>query len=103
MGTNIIDLEHIDVTFQTGKNETVQAVKDVTLQVEKGDIYGVVGYSGAGMSTLVRTINLLQKPTAGKITVEGEVLFADHKQQISNAKLQEKRRNIGMILSLIHI
>ena len=80
MGTNIIDLEHIDVTFQTGKNETVQAVKDVTLQVEKGDIYGVVGYSGAG-----------------KITVEGEVLFADHKQQISNAKLQEKRRNIGMI------
>ena len=97
MGTNIIDLEHIDVTFQTGKNETVQAVKDVTLQVEKGDIYGVVGYSGAGKSTLVRTINLLQKPTAGKITVEGEVLFADHKQQISNAKLQEKRRNIGMI------
>ena len=66
MGTNIIDLEHIDVTFQTGKNETVQAVKDVTLQVEKGDIYGVVGYSGAGKSTLVRTINLLQKPTAGR-------------------------------------
>ena len=73
MGTNIFDLEHIAVTFQTGKNKTVQAVKDVTLQVEKGDIYGVVGYSGAGKSTLVRTINLLQKPTAGKITVEGAV------------------------------
>lgn len=97
MGTNIINLEHIDVTFQTGKNETVQAVKDVTLQVEKGDIYGVVGYSGAGKSTLVRTINLLQKPTAGKVTIEGEVLFDNHQQQVSNAKLQEKRRNIGMI------
>ena len=40
MGTNIIDLEHIDVTFQTGKNETVQAGKDVTLQVEKATSMG---------------------------------------------------------------
>ena len=52
MGTNIIDLEHR--RYVQTQNETVQAVKDVTLQVEKGDIYGVVGYSGAGKSTLVR-------------------------------------------------
>ena len=47
----------------------IEAVKDVSIVINKGDIYGIVGYSGAGKSTLVRTINLLQAPTAGKITI----------------------------------
>ena len=94
---DIISLDHIDVTFPQKKGEPVRAVSDVNLHVEKGDIYGVVGYSGAGKSTLVRTINLLQKPTEGTVTVSGTVLFKDHAQQVSNAELQAKRRNIGMI------
>ena len=72
---DIISLDHIDVTFPQKKGEPVRAVSDVNLHVEKGDIYGVVGYSGAGKSTLVRTINLLQKPTEGTVTVGGTVLF----------------------------
>ena len=59
MANPIIDLDNISVTFKQRK-QVVHAVKDVTLKVEKGDIYGIVGYSGAGKSTLVRTINLLQ-------------------------------------------
>lgn len=94
---DIISLDHIDVTFPQKKGEPVRAVSDVNLHVAKGDIYGVVGYSGAGKSTLVRTINLLQKPTEGTVTVSGTVLFKDHAQQVSNAELQAKRRNIGMI------
>lgn len=94
---NIIDLDNVSVTFHQGKDKVVKAVQDVHLQVEKGDIFGVVGYSGAGKSTLVRTINLLQKPTAGSVTVADTVLFKDGKQQVSNKELQEKRRNIGMI------
>lgn len=57
----IIELEHINVDFPQKKGKTVRAVHDVSLNVEKGDIYGIVGFSGAGKSTLVRTINLLQK------------------------------------------
>ncbi|WP_323079501.1 ATP-binding cassette domain-containing protein, partial [Limosilactobacillus reuteri] len=64
MSNLIIDLDDINVTFKQRK-QVVHAVKDVTLKVEKGDIYGIVGYSGAGKSTLVRTINLLQLPSAG--------------------------------------
>ena len=94
---DIISLDHIDVTFPQKKGEPVRAVSDVNLHVEKGDIYGVVGYSGAGKSPLVRTINLLQKPTEGTVTVGGTVLFKDHAQQVSNAELQAMRRNIGMI------
>ena len=55
----IINLEHIDITFRQ-KNRVIEAVKDVSIVINKGDIYGIVGYSGAGKSTLVRTINLLQ-------------------------------------------
>ena len=53
----MIQLDHIDVTFQQKKRQ-IQAVKDVTIQINEGDIYGIVGYSGAGKSTLVRVINL---------------------------------------------
>ncbi|CCI82206.1 methionine ABC transporter ATP-binding protein [Lactobacillus hominis] len=87
-----IDLQNIDVTFGN-----VKAVKDVTLQVEKGDIYGVIGFSGAGKSTLVRTINLLQEPSNGSVSVNGTTLFKNQKLQISKKQLQEKRRKIGMI------
>lgn len=69
----------------------------MTLQVEKGDIYGVIGFSGAGKSTLVRTINLLQEPSNGSVSVNGTTLFKNQKLQISKKQLQEKRRKIGMI------
>ena len=96
MANPIIDLQDIDVTFKQGK-EVVHAVKDVSLSIEKGDIYGIVGYSGARKSTLVRTINLLQKPIDGTVTIDGDVFFKDHQQQLSNKELQKKRRSIGMI------
>lgn len=96
MANPIIDLQDINVTFKQGK-EVVHAVKDVSLSIEKGDIYGIVGYSGAGKSTLVRAINLLQKPTDGTVTIDGDVFFKDHQQQLSNKELQKKRRSIGMI------
>ena len=78
--TKQISLKDISVIFDGNV-----AVDKVSLQVEKGDIYGVIGFSGAGKSTLVRTINLLQKPTSGSITVTNDILFEDGKQKI-NAK-----------------
>ena len=51
-----------DITVKFGENK---AVNNVNLEINKGDIYGVIGFSGAGKSTLVRTINLLQYPSAG--------------------------------------
>ncbi|MBJ8349281.1 methionine ABC transporter ATP-binding protein [Streptococcus zalophi] len=96
MAQTIISLDNIDITFRQ-KNKVIEAVKNVSLTIDKGQIYGIVGYSGAGKSTLVRVINLLQVPTAGKITVDGDVTFDQNKIQISPKELREKRRDIGMI------
>lgn len=93
----IIELQHVNVDFPNKKREVVHAVHDVNLTIEKGDIYGVVGFSGAGKSTLVRTINLLQKPSGGNIKVNSTDFIKDGKQVISNKDLQLARRKIGMI------
>lgn len=92
----MIKLDNIDVTFQQ-KKRTIEAVKDVTIHINQGDIYGIVGYSGAGKSTLVRVINLLQMPTAGKITIDEDVIYEGEKVTLTPAQLRSKRREIGMI------
>ena len=91
----IIKLDNIDVTFHQKKRE-INAVKDVTIHINQGDIYGIVGYSGAGKSTLVRVINLLQEPSAGKITIDDQVIY-DNKVTLTSTQLREQRREIGMI------
>ena len=100
MTAPIISLKDIDVTF-TPKGKTIHAVQDVSIDVQKGDIYGIVGYSGAGKSTLVRTVNLLQEPTSGSVTINGETFFSKTDngatQKIKGKELKEKRRKIGMI------
>ena len=57
----IIELKSLYKTFGAGENQ-VNALKNVSVSVEKGDIFGIIGLSGAGKSTLVRCINLLERP-----------------------------------------
>ena len=87
----VIRIENLNKTYKF-KGKEVVALKDVTLTVNKGDIFGIVGVSGAGKSTLARCINLLEKPTSGKITVNGVDLSA-----LSEKNLNLQRRKIAMI------
>ncbi|MGY3765389.1 methionine ABC transporter ATP-binding protein [Vagococcus vulneris] len=87
----MIHLENISVTFKQ-KQQEIHAVKDVTLHIDKGDIFGIVGYSGAGKSTLVRVINLLQRPTGGQVIVDDVDLIA-----LKDKDLRAERKKIGMI------
>ncbi|EUJ49232.1 methionine import ATP-binding protein MetN [Listeria rocourtiae FSL F6-920] len=66
----MIEFKNVTKTFKSGGKE-VTALDGVSLTIEKGDIFGVVGFSGAGKSTLIRTVNLLERPTNGSVTVAG--------------------------------
>ena len=87
----MIELKNIDVTFQNGSHE-FKAVDNVSLKINKGEIFGIVGPSGAGKSTLVRVINLLQRPTNGEVIIEGSDITKFNRKQ-----LRKTRLNIGMI------
>ncbi|EOL43796.1 methionine import ATP-binding protein MetN 1 [Enterococcus phoeniculicola] len=87
----MIELTNIDVIFQQ-KKEKIEAVKNVNLKIDKKDVFGIVGYSGAGKSSLVRVINYLQKPTNGKVVIDNVELG-----QLSARELRKERKKIGMI------
>ncbi|KFD20731.1 MULTISPECIES: methionine ABC transporter ATP-binding protein MetN [Tatumella] len=87
----MIKLENISKVFTQG-TQTITALSDVSLHVPAGQIYGVIGASGAGKSTLIRCVNLLERPTSGRVLVDNQDLTA-----FSEKKLTLARRQIGMI------
>ena len=87
----IIKVENLKKVFSS-KNGVVNALDDINLEIDKGEIFGIIGMSGAGKTTLVRCMNLLEKPTSGKIIVNGKIL-----NQLSKRELQEERKSITMI------
>lgn len=88
---SLIELSNIKVDFKQS-NQVITAVQNVNLKVERGQIFGIVGYSGAGKSTLVRTINLLQRPTHGSVKINDIEMTS-----LSPVELRLKRQKIGMI------
>ncbi|GGA26498.1 methionine ABC transporter ATP-binding protein [Psychrobacillus lasiicapitis] len=87
----MIVLENISKEFNS-KNGKVKAVNNVNIHVKKGEIHGVIGYSGAGKSTLIRCVNLLERPTEGKVYINGVETTS-----LPLPKLREARNKIGMI------
>lgn len=87
----MIELKNVYKSF-TRKGTTIDALKGIDLKVEKGDIFGVIGYSGAGKSTLIRLVNYLERPTKGQVMVAGRDLGTYNDKELRTAK-----KNIGMI------
>ena len=93
----MIRFEHVSKTFQT-KNGPFDALKDVSFEIEKGDIYGVIGYSGAGKSTLIRMVNALETPTSGNVWVEEKDIGTLNQKELRNL-----RKGIGMIFQQFNL
>lgn len=87
----MIEIQNLSKTFPVSGG-TVEALKDISLTIPDGEIYGIIGMSGAGKSTLVRCINMLERPTSGKVIIDGKDLGS-----LTQAQLREERRNITMI------
>ena len=76
----------------------VHALSNISLTIDKGDIYGIIGMSGAGKSTLIRCLNRLDTPTDGQIFIDGENILAMSKQQ-----LRQTRRRMAMIFQQFNL
>ena len=86
----MISLEHLSKTFEGGSE--VHALNDVSLTIPTGDVFGIIGISGAGKSTLVRCLNLLERPTSGRVVVDGTDVT-----NLKGTALREYRRHVAMI------
>ena len=87
----MIEIKNLSKTFKTA-DSSLDALKNVSLTINDGDIYGIIGMSGAGRSTLVRCINMLERPTEGQILIDGVDMGS-----LSSRQLRDARRNITMI------
>ncbi|UOQ50461.1 methionine ABC transporter ATP-binding protein [Gracilibacillus caseinilyticus] len=87
----MIEFQNISKTYITNDRE-ITAVDQVNLSIDRGEIFGVIGFSGAGKSTLIRCVNLLERPDIGKVLVNHNDLLS-----LSKRELIDVRRKIGMI------
>ncbi|UJP39305.1 methionine ABC transporter ATP-binding protein [Cellulomonas palmilytica] len=93
----IIEIDDVTKVFDSPAGP-VRAVDGISLDVERGEVFGVIGYSGAGKSTLVRLINGLERATSGRLVVDG-----DDVTRLSERQLELKRRHIGMIFQQFNL
>ena len=91
MAEPIIQIRDLTKTFGQGA-DAVHALEHISLNIQKGEIFGIIGLSGAGKSTLVRCMNLLERPTSGSVVVDGQELT-----QLTDRQLRKARQSIGMI------
>lgn len=88
----IIDIKHLSKSFGTH-----EVLKDIDFSVNKGEVVCIIGSSGSGKSTLLRCINLLEKPSGGKIIYKGENIL-DDKHDVC-----EYRKNLGMVFQQFNL
>jgi D-methionine transport system ATP-binding protein len=87
----MIEIRDVYKTYER-KGISNEALKGINLKVNKGDIFGVIGYSGAGKSTLIRLVNYLEKPTQGQVLINEQDL-----EQLFPDELRSLKKKIGMI------
>ncbi len=95
--TAIFQLRNVSKVFQT-KTSQVQALDDISFDINRGEIFGIIGMSGAGKSTLVRTLNRLEDVSSGEVIFDGQNLGA-----LSNRELRSVRMSMAMIFQSFNL
>lgn len=89
--------EELVKTFGDGP-QRVEALKGISLEIPEGEVFGIVGHSGAGKSTLIRCLNLLERPTSGRVFLDDTELTG-----LPAGELRRQRQRIGMIFQHFHL
>lgn len=94
----ILKVENLVKKYGKGENEVI-AVNDVSLSVEKGEFVAIVGSSGSGKSTLLHLIGGVDRPTSGKVYIEGKDIYSLNSDELAIYR----RRNIGIIYQFYNL
>ena len=93
----VLKLVNVCKTFYSDGKE-FDAVKNVSLEIQKGEIFGIIGLSGAGKSTLIRCMNRLETPTSGDILIDGESVLT-----MKGRQLRQLRKKVTMIFQQFNL
>ena len=94
----ILQVEHLSKIYGQGENE-VKALDDVSFSVEKGQFVAIIGPSGSGKSTLLHILGGVDRPTSGKVFLEGQDVFAQNEDQLAIFR----RRQVGLIYQFYNL
>ena len=94
----ILKVEHLSKIYGQGENE-VRALDDVSFSVEKGQFVAIIGPSGSGKSTLLHILGGVDRPTSGKVYLEGQDVFAQNEEQLAIFR----RRQVGLIYQFYNL
>jgi D-methionine transport system ATP-binding protein len=97
MGGAFIAIENLRKIFHS-QNKAFEVLKGIDLSIEKGDIFGIVGFSGAGKSTLIRCLNRLETPDEGRIRIGDKEITS-----LNEKELNEYRQKIGIIFQQFNL
>ena len=87
----IIKTEHLKYVYSAGTPFEKAAVDDINIEIEKGELLGVIGHTGSGKSTLVQHFNALLKPTSGRVLIDGQDIWE------KNADKRTIRFKVGLV------
>ncbi|OPJ63548.1 methionine ABC transporter ATP-binding protein [Clostridium oryzae] len=93
----MISIKNLSKNFDTPYGK-IEVLKGINLEIEKGDIFGIIGFSGAGKSTMIRCLNLLEKPDEGTIIIGDKDMTS-----LSKKELRKAREKIGMIFQQFNL
>lgn len=93
----MISIRHLSKTFVNPDGSHLDVLKDVSCEIQKGEVIGIIGPSGCGKSTLLRTINLMTRPTSGEILFEGENIAA------KGYPINKLRQRMGMVFQTFNL
>lgn len=94
----ILRIEHLSKIYGKGENE-VRALDDVSFSIEKGQFVAIIGPSGSGKSTLLHVLGGVDRPTSGKVFLEGQDVFAQNEDQLAIFR----RRQVGLIYQFYNL
>ena len=88
----LMQIQHLSKVYGQGENQ-VRAVDDISFTVEKGEFLAIIGPSGSGKSTLLHILGGVDRPTSGKVFVDGQDVYAQNEDQLAIFR----RRQVGLI------